>query len=84
MMNSAERKIRVLIVDDSRSPDAPSARLLRAIRDPRLGAASDAMSRATRYGSQPDVVTLDLEVPRWMGLASSRFYRNITQCRSSW
>jgi two-component system, chemotaxis family, protein-glutamate methylesterase/glutaminase len=69
-MKSASRKIRVLVVDDS-------ALARRAIsdaltRDPEIevvGAASDAyVARDQILALQPDVVTLDLEMPRMDGL----------------
>ena len=71
MMNSAERKIRVLIVDDSALARRAISEAL--ARDPEIevvGAASDAyVARDQILALQPDVVTLDLEMPRMDGLS---------------
>jgi two-component system, chemotaxis family, protein-glutamate methylesterase/glutaminase len=70
MMNSAERKIRVLIVDDSALARRAISEAL--ARDPEIevvGAASDAyVARDQILALQPDVVTLDVEMPRMDGL----------------
>jgi two-component system chemotaxis response regulator CheB len=70
MINSAERKIRVLIVDDSALARRAISEAL--ARDPEIeivGAASDAyVARDQILTLQPDVVTLDLEMPRMDGL----------------
>ena len=69
-MNSAERKTRVLIVDDSAVARRAISEAL--ARDPEIevvGAASDAyVARDQILALQPDVVTLDLEMPRMDGL----------------
>jgi two-component system, chemotaxis family, protein-glutamate methylesterase/glutaminase len=70
MMNSAARKIRVLIVDDSALARRAISEAL--ARDPEIevvGAASDAyVARDQILALQPDVITLDLEMPRMDGL----------------
>ena len=70
-MNSAERKTRVLIVDDSAVARRAISEAL--ARDPEIevvGAASDAyVARDQILALQPDVVTLDLEMPRMDGLS---------------
>ena len=70
-MNSAERKTRVLIVDDSALARRAISEAL--ARDPEIevvGAASDAyVARDQILALQPDVVTLDLEMPRMDGLS---------------
>ena len=70
MINSGERKIRVLIVDDSALARRAISEAL--ARDPEIeivGAASDAyVARDQILTLQPDVVTLDLEMPRMDGL----------------
>ena len=70
MMNSVERKIRVLIVDDSALARRAISEAL--ARDPEIevvGAASDAyVARDQILALQPDVVTLDVEMPRMDGL----------------
>ena len=69
IMNSAERKTRVLIVDDSAVARRAISEAL--ARDPEIevvGAASDAyVARDQILALQPDVVTLDLEMPRMDG-----------------
>ena len=70
MVKSGARKIRVLVVDDSALARRAISEAL--ARDPEIevvGAASDAyMARDEILALQPDVVTLDLEMPRMDGL----------------
>jgi CheY-like chemotaxis protein len=70
-MNRTERKTRVLIVDDSAVARRAISEAL--ARDPEIevvGAASDAyVARDQILALQPDVVTLDLEMPRMDGLS---------------
>ena len=69
-MKSAARKIRVLVVDDSAVARRAISEAL--ARDPEIevvGAASDAyVARDQILALQPDVITLDLEMPRMDGL----------------
>jgi two-component system, chemotaxis family, protein-glutamate methylesterase/glutaminase len=71
IMSRPERKTRVLIVDDSAVARCAISEAL--ARDPEIevvGAASDAyVARDQILALQPDVVTLDLEMPRMDGLS---------------
>jgi two-component system, chemotaxis family, protein-glutamate methylesterase/glutaminase len=70
----AQRKIRVLIVDDSASVRRTMAEILEA--DPEIeviGTAADPFAAARRIQEEvPDVITLDVEMPRMDGITFLR------------
>ena len=82
---SPARKIRVLIVDDSAFVRRlVSAALGRRPRDRGLGTAVDPYAARELIAKRaPDVLTLDLEMPRMDGLTFLRLLMQSGRCRSS-